>query len=275
MSYNGKADLKILCSETAPGGEYAKVRILGKGHITGDLLCESFENSGAGQVDGNVECQGELECGGKLRIEGALSCADLEINGSAQTGDAVTCTALEVNGSARFSGDMVCVGDAEISGKLELSGALHCKDLECNGVMRVSGSAKCADAEITGKCAVSGDLEADEIQVNGAIQVDGLLNAERICLSANPHSVLGEIGGSEITVKRTPWNSGSLRGEAENLKAKVIEGDTIVLENTTAEVVRGRSVTIGEGCRIDRVEYAEHLDAAQDTVRHSVRTGEE
>lgn len=270
-----KRDLKIMAKEMVPGGEYDKVVILGKGHINGNLLCGSFENSGAGQVDGNVECQGELECNGKLHVEGTLSCESLEVNGSVQTGDAVTCSTLELNGSARFSGGVTCAGDVEISGKLELSGALSCKDLECSGMMRVSGSAKCADVEVTGKCAVSGDLEADEIQVNGAIQVEGLLNAERICLTANPHSVLGEIGGSEITVKRMQWYGGFLRGKPENLKAKVIEGDTIVLEDTTAEVVRGRSVTIGEGCEIDRVEYSEHLDAAPDTVKHSVRTGEE
>ena len=40
-----------------------------------------------------------------------------------------------------------------------------------------------------------------------------------------------------------------------HLKAETIEGDDVYLEHTTAQVVRGNTVTIGEGCEIDLVEY--------------------
>ena len=41
------------------------------------------------------------------------------------------------------------------------------------------------------------------------------------------------------------------------LTADVIEGDNVYLENTTARVVRGNNITIGQGCKIEMVEYKE------------------
>ena len=43
--------------------------------------------------------------------------------------------------------------------------------------------------------------------------------------------------------------------EVGSLAAKVIEGDDIYLENTTADMVRGNKVKIGPGCQIGVVEY--------------------
>ena len=269
-----KQDLKIMAKEMVPGGEYGKVVILGKGHITGNLHCDSFENAGAGQVDGALACQEKLECSGSLGVDGALTCGDLEINGSFRGNGAVHCEKFELNGSAKLADDLTCHGDAEINGKLELAGDFAGADLECSGAMHLSGSAKCADVEIAGKCRVEKDLEADTVRVDGAIQVPGLLNAERIYLYASPSSVLGEIGGSEIYIGRDSEHRHFRLGEGENLQVRVIEGDAVTLAYTTADVVRGRDVTIGKGCRIDRVEYTERLEAAEGTVRESCRTAE-
>ena len=52
-----------------------------------------------------------------------------------------------------------------------------------------------------------------------------------------------------------------------------IEGDNIELENVEAEIVRGKYVRIGHGCRIGTVEYGENLEAEPGTVRQSTQTG--
>jgi cytoskeletal protein CcmA (bactofilin family) len=39
------------------------------------------------------------------------------------------------------------------------------------------------------------------------------------------------------------------------LEAEIIEGDEIMLENTTAKIVRGNNVMLGAGCDIGTVEY--------------------
>lgn len=50
------------------------------------------------------------------------------------------------------------------------------------------------------------------------------------------------------------------------LHAGVIEGDYIDLEFTTADIVRGNVVIIGNGCSIGRVEYHSKL-----TVYHGAK----
>ena len=48
----------------------------------------------------------------------------------------------------------------------------------------------------------------------------------------------------------------------KRLTAETIEGDVVWLENTTAKVVRGKNVTVGPGCVVDLVEYAESYTPA-------------
>ncbi|MDT2276668.1 hypothetical protein P7H20_20140 [Paenibacillus larvae] len=48
---------------------------------------------------------------------------------------------------------------------------------------------------------------------------------------------------------------------ASKLKAEVIEGDTIYLENTKADIVRGNRIVIGQGCEIRLIEFKEHFEA--------------
>ena len=47
----------------------------------------------------------------------------------------------------------------------------------------------------------------------------------------------------------------------------------IELENVEAEIVRGKYVRIGHGCRIGTVEYGKNLEAEPGTVRQSTQTG--
>ena len=54
------------------------------------------------------------------------------------------------------------------------------------------------------------------------------------------------------------------RGAAAELTASSIEGDEIELEDTTADVVRGKRVVIGPGCHIKTVEYIDTLDVHED-----------
>ena len=62
------------------------------------------------------------------------------------------------------------------------------------------------------------------------------------------------------------------RGTAE-LRATLIEGDEIHLEDTSADVVRGKRVEIGPGCHIETVEYSEQLDIHPDAeVKNQTKT---
>ena len=47
-----------------------------------------------------------------------------------------------------------------------------------------------------------------------------------------------------------------------HLNVELIEGDDISLEATSAQIIRGRRVKVGDRCRIDTVEYGESLEVS-------------
>ena len=59
---------------------------------------------------------------------------------------------------------------------------------------------------------------------------------------------------------------GNKRGKRGILTVHTIEGDFIKLEDTHAEVVRGRKIEIGRGCKIGKVIYQVSLDIYEDGI---------
>lgn len=103
----------------------------------------------------------------------------------------------------------------------------------------------------------------------GAFDVNGLVSAERLELKMLGPCKAKEIGGGNLVVRRSrksslihlfkPTHAGALTVES-------IEGDVVELEHTTAKIVRGNHVTIGQGCEIGRVEYTHTLNIHKSAV---------
>ena len=110
---------------------------------------------------------------------------------------------------------------------------------------------------VTGNISSAGDCNAEIFTVGGGLTIDGLLNADIVKINLYWSCKVREIGGSEITVKK----SGKLSflglklivtpGGQNELIANIIEGDSVYLENTTAKVVRGTDVTIGLAVKLN------------------------
>ena len=253
-----KMDMKISGSSTMPGGEYGSVSISGAGKVQGDLRCERMSCSGASHIDGSVECSGKVSVRGATKILGSLTCGEaLHCSGALRCGGDVDAPEVRCSGSAAIDGRLT-------DGKMSASGDLRARAVHGT---EFSGS---------GCCRVEEGVEADLVRMSGLYKIGGLLNAETIELTAAAGCTIGDIGGSTITIRRE--QPGLLRrlfsgAGAHCTKVHTIEGDDITLAYVTADVVRGRRVQIGEGCRIGRVEYAETLEAADGTVSESVRTG--
>ena len=83
------------------------------------------------------------------------------------------------------------------------------------------------------------------------------------------------IGGGSIHIlqKDTAVILGLFRTTPGRARIGSIEGDDIELENVEADIVRGKYVRIGHGCRIGTVEYGENLEAEPGTVSRSTQTG--
>ncbi len=112
--------------------------------------------------------------------------------------------------------------------------------------------------KVVGELYLSGDCQAESIKLNGQLTIAGMLSAEHMTLKIMGPSEVKEMGGSIISVKSGRMND-LFTGSKSILKAQIIKGDDIELENTEAEIVRGDQIKIGPGCRIGTVEYRSSL----------------
>jgi len=221
------------------GGSYSRVSISGAGKINGDLYAEELKMSGAGKVDGHCEV-----------------------------------VQLTVSGTGKFS-KAVIADEMKVSGVAKVDGLVRVKELKCSGTFRAGENISSEYVKVSGQLHVGGDLEAEIFRASGGFDIRGLLTADRIEIHPGGRCRAQEIGGAKIDVRRYGSRDhagvlGSLMralssawgGEVE---ADLIEGDEIYLENTSADVVRGKQIQIGPNCKIKLIEYSESLTVHDDS----------
>ena len=217
-------DLDVSGASTMPGGEYGTVDISGAGKVEGNLRCTSLDISGAGKVFGDVVCEGDADCSGATRITGSLDAGSLDCSGS-------------------FTVEGYCT----VQGKLDASGAAKFQSALRANTVDAGGAFTC-----------NGDVSAERFVSDGLCHIEGLLNAETVEMTLVGENRIADIGGSRITV-RSERRRHLLQSQNGRLFTNSIEGDAVELEYTEADVVRGKSVAIGPGCVIRRVEYTYSL----------------
>ncbi len=227
MDNNFRGDIKINGSGSAGGGTYNSVIIKGAGKINGSLKCNIFSVSGTGSVDGDLE-----------------------------TSDG------KINGSGTIEGD-VKADKFKISGTGKVTGSVTGNEFAVSGSGTIGKNVQVQKVKIEGHTKIGEDCTAESFTSDGAFEIGGLLNADEINISLlGFKSKAREIGGGRIKITLGPSHGlaviktiismGLLN---PTLEAEIIEGDEIMLENTTAKVVRGNNVMIGPGCDIGTVEY--------------------
>lgn len=256
-------DLKISGSSSVMGGEYNTVSISGAGKINGNLKCDSFACSGSGKVLGDLETE-SVRSSGSTKIEGSVQCQTASVSGSFLCGNLEVSEELKASGGIHISGSLRG-GQVRISGSLKTDESIHCRDMHVSGTCEVQ----------------SGDLNAEFFRCSGVLRVPGLLNAETVEIYPTSASRVGSIGGTNIRISTEQAGKGHswavfvsgfhVSTNPGPMQVGTIEGDTVELEYTRAHVVRGTQVRIGKGCKIDRVEYSESLDAEEGTVEEAVK----
>ena len=231
-----KPDGEIAGSGKLPGGVYGKVTIAGSGSVDGDLEADEIEVAGSGNLKGSVKAE-----------------------------------KLSAAGSCRIRGD-VRVGIFESSGSFNAGGEVIAHSVEAAGSFRVGGRLRAEVIKIAGSCQVENDIEAERFVVDGGFHVSGLIKAGQVEIELGGSSNAREIRGAWIAVKSSrSFFSWARRGK--RLNVELIEGDDISLEATYAQIIRGRRVKVGDGCRIDTVEYGESLEVSpKATVQNQVKT---
>jgi len=228
MSEELRKDLKYAGKMTSPGGVYKRVQFDGEVTIDGDLDCL------------------EIKVNGRLNETGSLKSNTAKINGAAV-----------VNGNIESD-------DININGELKVDGGMSVNKVESNGKLVVKGKISSEELVIKGELKVKGNCEAETFNLKGAFNIEETLNAGDIDIKLYGPSETKEIVGSTIRVQKGGDNTimkflatifNPLNFYKANLKVDTIEGDDLYLEYTTAKVVRGNTVNIGDGCEIDLVEY--------------------
>ncbi|WP_163101238.1 cytoplasmic protein [Peribacillus alkalitolerans] len=221
---SGQRNLTINGSGVYSGGSYKKIRIAGEGTISSDVECSEFNIFGTGKVVGVLHSN-NINVLGESEIEGKISSDDIKVFGTLVGKDRAEAKRLNVWGSAEFYQNV------------------HCEIVD-----------------VKGSLSIKNNLEAEKCTVKGILKVDGLLNADIIDIQINHASgTAKEIGGEMITIKKA-FKLIPFFKSTRDFTAETIEGDTIHLENTIADIVRGKKIVIGEGCRIGLVEYEESFE---------------
>lgn len=216
-------NLTINGSGSYSGGQYDKISIRGEATLVSDVECSTFHIYGTSEALENVKTN-SVKVLGEAEVKGNLE-----------------------------SGDMLIMGTMAVGGRAAL------KKMKILGTLDVGEDLTGDEATIKGTISVGGDVEYETFGSSGGFEIKGLLNADKINISLRfGQSFAEEIGGGEITVKKKnsllPFGK-----ETGMLTAKIIEGDVVYLENTKADIVRGKSVKIGTGCQIGTVEYTSDL----------------
>ncbi len=234
-----KKSVSVSGAGVITGGSYSRVSISGAGKISGDIYAENLTMSGAGRVSGHCEV-----------------------------------VQLTVSGTGTFE-HAVIADEMKVSGVAKVNGPVKVKELKCSGTFKTSDSISSEYVKVSGTLHVGGDVEAEIFRASGGFDVRGLLSADRIEIHPGGRCRAQEIGGAKIDIRR--YGSRDRAGLLDSLlralsstwggdvEANLIEGDEIYLENTRADVVRGKQIQIGPHCKIGLVEYSESLVVHDDS----------
>ena len=224
-------DIKTAGGGSFSGGTYGDVTFNGSGTINGDVDAITYRVNGAGSNNGRVKSQSVV------------------VNGTASFNGEVQANEMTVNGDANIR-DGAGIGRLVVKGNLSIGGSLAAHTVDLRGFLRAGG-----------------DCQAEQFTGEGGFTVAGLLNSGNVDIIVQAPSSAREIGGERIVIRQPVGTLASLTGlltvfADKRLTAETIEGDVVWLENTSARIVRGKEVTIGVGCVIDLVEYADSYTPA-------------
>ncbi|MEK4005856.1 hypothetical protein [Paenibacillus sp. FSL H3-0333] len=199
----------------------------------------------------------------------------VNINGVSKINGALSAHIYSCDGVMKLNGDLAAE-EMGMDGTLNLKGNLQVGEMKLNGVVNGEGSMRGERCVMDGMLKLKGNCELEELTGEGVFTVGGLLSAGRMEFGLQGQSEAGEIGVESLVIRKkgnAAWGrllGGMIPKLKIGLRAKLIEGDTLDLEYTSADVVRGGTVIIGQGCSIGRVEYRTGL-----TVHPGAQVGKE
>lgn len=256
---------KILGDATIGAGKYNNIKIMGDGTVMGDIECIDVVIMGDGEFNGAVTAR-DIKVMGDSIFKGTIKAREFKIYGDATLKEKGTIDILSLKGDFKSKSQLEVKDKARIMGDAEIKEDFRGNYIEILGEMKASKNIYFDTLKVLGSTEVKGNCEGNYFYNKGEVEICGLLSADKIEIFPKGESKIEEIGGSEITIKRT----GYIELFSGKVISKLIEGDNIILENTICNIVRGHDITILSGCSIDKIEYTGKL-----TIDKKSKVGEQ
>ncbi|AJS59534.1 hypothetical protein [Paenibacillus sp. IHBB 10380] len=189
---------------------------------------------------------------------------NVRIDGVGKVSGSIEARIFKGNGHMHFKAD-ITAGEMECNGTMNVKGNLRFGTMKADGMINIGGGLSGECCMLNGFISIKGDCELENFTGEGGFTVGGLLSAGQVDFRLHGQGKVSEIGVESLVIRQANkgvWSkiwSGMIPKFKPELRVGTIEGDHIDLEFTTADVVRGNIVIIGQGCTIGRVEYRSQL----------------
>ncbi len=258
-------DTKILGNGTIGAGKYNNIKIMGDSTVMGDIECIDIVIMGDGEFNGSVTAR-DVKVMGDSIFNGVVNARELKIYGDVTLKEKGTIDILNLKGDFKSNSKLEVKDKAIIMGDAEIEEDFIGNYIEILGDMKISKNIYFDNLKVLGKTEIKGNCEGNYFYNKGEVRIDGLLSADKIEIVPKRSSIIEEIGGSEIIIKK----AGYIDILGGKVTSKLIEGDNIILENTICNIVRGHDINILSGCSIDKIEYTGKL-----TIDKKSKVGEQ
>ncbi len=217
-------DAKINGEGAVAGGTYGVITLNGAGTVTGDVVCRELRMSGAGRCRGAVKAD-IVTVNGACTFDGPVQAGEFAVNGSADVHAGVGAGVLRIRGS------------------ITADGGIHARDIDLKGDLRVGAG-----------------VQADRLFGEGRFAVRDALAVGDVDLRPHGRSSAADVTCDRMILRAPEGVSAVLSAFVDReLTVTSVVGGELQLINTVASLVRGARVTLGDGCRVGRVEYSETL----------------
>ncbi|MGG1633300.1 hypothetical protein [Paenibacillus sp. NRS-1760] len=204
-----------------------------------------------------------------LKISGVSGAAggsydNVSIDGVGKVSGPIVARRFKGNGHIRMKAHLTA-DELEVNGTMDVKGNMKFGNMKADGLLTIAGGVSGESCELNGMMSIKGDCELEHFTGKGGFTVGGLLSAGQLEFQLQGQGKANEIGVENLIIRQADvgmWNklfSGIIPKLKPELRVGVIEGDNIDIEFTTADIVRGNVVIIGQGCSIGRVEYRSKL----------------
>lgn len=211
--------------------------------------------------DGTVSpgTYGTITLNGAGTVIGDVTCRELRVNGAGRCKGSVTADLIAVNGTGTFDGP-VQAGEITVSGTADVHAGIGVGVLKVRGTVSADGGIHARDIDLKGDMRTGRGVKSEKLFGEGRFAINGPLEVGDIDLRVHGRSSASEITCDRMVLKAPDGITAVLSAFTDReLSVTSVRGGELELIAVVASLVHGTKVTLGEGCRVGRVEFTEVL----------------